>query len=137
MLFYRAIDAAGKLRLAGNQADAKLINKEFDQIDVPTDKPGLLAFLGELLDQLPPIAAPQGEEPAAEAIVAAEDAKPDLTDIPEVPEEEFQKMELKTPTPAAPNVDDVLDFVLNTATTSQVENIFSALGTRFAEEIGA
>lgn len=124
MIFYRAIDAAGKLRLATTQIDAKKINKEYDQIDVPVDKPGLHAFLSELLDQLPPIAGTAPVEPAAEAIVAAEDPKPEPKARPvTVPSEPI-------------DVTAVLDFVLNEATTGQVENVFAALGTRFAEAIG-
>lgn len=137
MKFYRAIDAAGKLRLATTQVGAKAINKDFDDIDVPTDKPGLHAFLSELLDQVPPIAPPQDGSQQEE-----QTSGPQSEDLPWVSADESPATEpAPSPAPtvqAAPvtQADDVIHFILNEARTHQVEQIFSALGTRFAEETG-
>jgi hypothetical protein len=51
MIFYIALDDAGHRQLCGTQADAKAINKNFEQIDIPTDKPGLMAFVQGLYDE--------------------------------------------------------------------------------------
>ena len=44
MIFYKANN-----QLYPTQADARAVNKNFEQIDVPTDKPGLMAFINDLL----------------------------------------------------------------------------------------
>lgn len=51
MIFYLAVDAEGKTKLAGNQADAKALNKDFQQIDIPVDKTGLMAWIQQMLDE--------------------------------------------------------------------------------------
>ena len=46
---------------AGTQADAKARGKDFDTIEVPTDKPGLLSFLNQqanAVEDLRPVVAP-------------------------------------------------------------------------------
>ena len=49
MIFYFMQDAQGYRHVASTQAEAKEINKDFNQVDVPIDKAGLHAFLTELL----------------------------------------------------------------------------------------
>lgn len=44
MIFYLANN-----QLAGTQAEAKALDKNFEQVDVPTDKPGLMAYINELM----------------------------------------------------------------------------------------
>lgn len=51
MIFYLAVDAEGKTKLAGNQIDAKALNKDFQQIDIPVDKTGLMAWIQQMLDE--------------------------------------------------------------------------------------
>lgn len=36
-------------QLAGTQADAKALDPSFTQVDIPTDKAGLMAYVNELL----------------------------------------------------------------------------------------
>jgi hypothetical protein len=48
MIFYIALDEHGHRQLCGTQADAKAINKNFEQIDIPTDKTGLMGFVQTL-----------------------------------------------------------------------------------------
>lgn len=48
MIFYLAVDENGRSSYVGTQADARAINRNFEQIDVPTDKPSLLVFLNEM-----------------------------------------------------------------------------------------
>ncbi|WP_037500621.1 hypothetical protein [Sphingomonas jaspsi] len=38
--------------LRGTQADAKAIDRDFEQIDIPTDKAGLMHFINGLYDQI-------------------------------------------------------------------------------------
>lgn len=52
MIFYTASGEDGRLHIAGTQADAKAINKSFAQIDIPTDKTGLMAWAQALFDRL-------------------------------------------------------------------------------------
>lgn len=49
MIFYIATDPKGFRILKGTQAEAKAISKDFSQIDIPTDKAGLMAAIQELL----------------------------------------------------------------------------------------
>lgn len=60
MIFYLAVDENGHQHLAGTQADARAINKDFEQIDIPTDKAGLMAYVQNLLNQ--PATHPLGVE---------------------------------------------------------------------------
>ena len=69
MIFYKA---AGLL--VGTQADAKAIDRAFVQVDVPTDKAGLMSYINDLLSQ---IAAASNEPPAnAEAAPQTVTASP-------------------------------------------------------------
>lgn len=51
MIFYKAKAEDGRVVLAGTQADARAVNKEFNQIDIPTDKAGLMAFAQRWADE--------------------------------------------------------------------------------------
>lgn len=61
MIFYLAINDEGHTKIVGTQADAGKINKDFSQIDIPTDKGGLMAWVQQMLDEL------LNSQPAAEA----------------------------------------------------------------------
>jgi hypothetical protein len=52
MIFYLALDDEGRRQLRGTQADAKAVNRNFEQIDIPTDKAGLMAFVQELYNEI-------------------------------------------------------------------------------------
>lgn len=52
MIFYVALDTDGKHHLVTTQALASEVNKTFEQIDIPTDKPGLRDFVQGLLDRI-------------------------------------------------------------------------------------
>lgn len=52
MIFYIALDDAGRRQLCPTQADAKAVNRGFEQIDIPTDKAGLMAFVQELYAEI-------------------------------------------------------------------------------------
>lgn len=52
MIFYVATNEAGRKFACKTQEDARLVNKIFTKIDVPTDKDGLHAMLQEFFDQL-------------------------------------------------------------------------------------
>ncbi len=117
MLFYRAINTDGCLKLAPTQAEAKKINKDYDSIDVPTDKPGLMEVLQDLLDRAN-TSSPDNDEP--DELDASEETIRSKSNAP--PAEAI-----------SPTVNILIDFVLNTATTEQTENIFAALGCRLKE----
>lgn len=52
MIYYIALEPNGRKVLCGTQAEAKVIDKEFTQIDLPTDKAGLMATYQEALDTI-------------------------------------------------------------------------------------
>lgn len=52
MIFYLATETTGRKVLCGTQVDAKRIDKDFEQVDIPVDKKGLQAFVQESLDAI-------------------------------------------------------------------------------------
>lgn len=52
MIFYLAIETSGRKVLFGTQVDAKKLDKNFTQVDIPVDKKGLMEFLQESLDAI-------------------------------------------------------------------------------------
>lgn len=111
-------------RWAGTQADAR-VDGRFDQIEVPTDKPGLIAWLNEqqrgAFPGSPQLSMIDEAGPVTQAHVDAVVAKP--TPAPQQPPAQ------------SPNwkADSVMDWLLNEATTAQVEQLFARIGTRFHE----
>jgi hypothetical protein len=117
MIFYRVNSTP--LRIVGTQVDARREAREakvdWEQTDVPTDKAGLMEFVNELLARMAPVQAtlidPMGEkEPVPTNVIVSPNLQRDFT------------------------ADEIENFILDRATVAQVENIFSCLGTRFAEK---
>jgi hypothetical protein len=52
MIFYTAVDEQGRTHWEKTQADARAINKKFEQVDVPVDKPGLHVWLNATQQKL-------------------------------------------------------------------------------------
>jgi hypothetical protein len=52
MIFYTATDADGRTHWEKTQADARAINKNFEQVDVPVDKPGLHVWLNVMQQKI-------------------------------------------------------------------------------------
>lgn len=110
----------------GTQADAKSAAKQagcsYEQVEVPTDKPGLLRFLNvckvgfEDEQEGCPVGDPDCLSPDDGLHIACE-----------APASDFVAL-------AAREADEIQDFILNRATVAQVENIFACIGTRFAEQ---
>jgi hypothetical protein len=127
VIFYTPTDTEGRTVLCGTQADARLINKDFEQIDIPIDKTGLMAFvqkaldtawtLRKELDELPLASAP---EPKGEPLLKT------LIDVP-------AGKTLQQSTQTSWDATQIEDFILHRASVAQVENIFSCLGNKFAE----
>lgn len=51
MIFYLAVGTDNMTKILGTQADAAKVNKDFVQIDIPTDKAGLMAWIQQMLDE--------------------------------------------------------------------------------------
>lgn len=51
MIFYLSVNEEGHTKIAGTQAEAKAINPEYSQIEVPTDKTGLMGWIQQMLDE--------------------------------------------------------------------------------------
>jgi hypothetical protein len=128
MIFYKVEPADGPY-LVATQVEAKREAREhkctWSQVDVPTDKAGLMAFINEML---------------IDTLTADEDI--DTSD--EGPEESpygGMRQPKAEPALAAPygkqqdswTTTEIEDFILNRASINQVSNIFARLGTRFAE----
>lgn len=109
----------------GTEAEAKAAAREtggdWQKVEVPTDKPGLLTFLNERLE---------AERVASSAATPADAAKPVKPGKCPVCD--------RTESAAAfvaqsEDLQAINDFILDRATPMQVENIFSAIGARFHE----
>lgn len=72
MIFYLAVDSNGQTKILGTQADANKVNRDFSQIDIPTDKAGLMAWVQQMLDEtinaMPAVTAPTPTEDSVEAV---------------------------------------------------------------------
>jgi hypothetical protein len=106
----------------GTEAEAKAAareaGQEWQKVEVPTDKPGLLAFLNQ-----PPPVEPDEIAATAEPAPTRPGTCPacDRSESAAVRAAESQDL-------AA-----IVGFIFDGASPSQVESIFSALGTRFHE----
>lgn len=124
-------------RWSGTQADARK-DGSFEQVEVPTDKPGLLDWLNTqqqggypgvkvidaaLRDEGSPV---QGEG-SAETYAKANE----MLDLHAAKCAEAKPTVAKTRGPKS--ADDVMEWVLDEASAGEIENLFSALGARFHE----
>ncbi len=131
MKFYLALDDQGRKQLRGTQDDIKLVNKkQFETVELPTDKAGLMELVQESFDTIFEL---QGQINSSKF-----DASINTTDIPKATGEFFEKATLRsspTSVQTAWTATEIEDFLLNKASVAQVENIFSCLGNRFAEMV--
>jgi hypothetical protein len=102
----------------GTQDDAKRRAREiggyWEIVEVPTDKLGLMGFLKAMeVRARPPAAAPVQPQPAA----------PKASPLATVTSDTQRQWD----------GENIAEFLLDRATVAQVENIFAAIGTRFAE----
>lgn len=102
MIFYTAIAEDGTTQLRGTQADARAVNKQFEQIDIPTDKAGLMDFVQQLyaeIDELRrDIAVEVGAEPApapSAQPVAPPAPPPSPAEPDELPDEDEDKFDAR------------------------------------------
>lgn len=73
MIFYLSIDESGRRCLVSTQAEARSINSDFEQMDIPTSKEELRQFVQNLYD-LPEPPAPSAREPSySEASVSIDE----------------------------------------------------------------
>lgn len=112
----------------GTQANAKLGAKQiggtFEQVDVPTDKDGLLTWLNENVSGVAEAKVEHDELEAAELRAVEEASRSQLE------ERSTRRHDLVDRDWDAGNIQE---FVLNRATVAQCEQIFATLGTRFKE----
>jgi hypothetical protein len=99
MKFYLALDSEGRKQLRGTQDDIKLVNrKDFEVVDIPTDKAGLMALVQDSFNAIFAL------EQQLKGVTP--DATVDTSDIPEAGEEFFETATLRLPSalpaPAAP-----------------------------------
>ena len=71
MIFYEAIDTLGQTHIVGTQADARAVNKDFEQIDIPVDKAGLRGFVQKLYDQIFDLSRPPADRDEPQVASAA------------------------------------------------------------------
>lgn len=83
MIFYLAIGTHNMTKILGTQADAAKVNKDFVQIDIPTDKAGLMAWIQQMLDET--LNAVVTVEPEPEMItIATADMRADKDGAPSI-----------------------------------------------------
>lgn len=117
MIFYIATDRQGFRILKGTQAEARAISKDFAQIDIPTDKAGLMAALQELLTLTDAALLNQN--------VASDEAPTTIVEAAPV----------KTPEPVIlpPTVQTVSEWLQDTATQREIEAVYTSIGCRIGE----
>lgn len=128
---------------AGTQADAKAIAKEegtgWEQVEVPTDKEGLLCFLNcHRVDGMCSDAKAMMPDTATITAGFAEAMGGPLATDTEIERQRDHQAYQPDPekvarSEAAFTATQMEDFILHRATVAQVENLFACLGNRFAE----
>ena len=92
MIFYLAIGTNNMTKILGTQADAAKVNKDFVQIDIPTDKAGLMAWIQQMLDEtlnaIPSMISEDGPMPEPGPVIELppEPSKPVVHHNPQVAE---------------------------------------------------
>lgn len=110
MIFYLAIDSEGRTIIQSTQEAIKDINdKEYQKIDIPTDKTGLMAWVQQMLDET------LNAQPAPAVM---EPPKP----VP-VSNPVLQKL----------NAGFIQDWLIHDATQAEIERIYNAIGCRVGE----
>jgi hypothetical protein len=129
VIFYLAIDGADRTCIVGTQADAHKINQHFQQIDIPTDKAGLMDWVQQMLDETLNACDQPAEASKTEAeleyerqVAKAEAVKPVPTIAPMDP-----------PLGKILTVAYIQDWLLNDANQRQIERIYNAIGCRVGE----
>lgn len=121
----------------GTQADAKrharANDTDWEERNVPTDKPGLIEYLNDI-NLPPPVTAtqlvPVYGEPVDELHLAEQRAIEQARGIVDQrPAQAVEKIQRDW------DAGDIVDFILNRATVAQCENVFASLGTRFKEQV--
>jgi hypothetical protein len=112
MIFYQVLGtSAAPCCLVVTQVDAKRLARErdtsYEQVDVPTDKAGLMAYVNELKADVSAEMRRDRSEALNEGVPAS--------------------------APAKVTVQSVMEFILDAATVADVEQVFSAIGARFKE----
>ena len=121
MIFYLAADADGKTWIKPTKEQIKDINdKVYKQIDIPTEKAGLQAWIQQMLN---------------ETINTIPQTATDTSEIHEATEEFLEKAELKLPEtkilPPSPQV--ICEWLQDTATQREIELVFGSIGCRIGE----
>lgn len=119
MKFYLCHTPEGRKRLITRQDEAKKLDKTAELIDIPVDQAGIKAGYEELFDRIYDL------EQSAKDLLPPE-AMSDMTKALVKPQ--TIKEQLATPT-----VRSVTDWILDEATTAQLEQVFGCIGTRFSE----
>ena len=132
MIFYQVNCADGTKQLSPTQAEAKAIDRNFKQVDIPTDKLGLMNYLNVLMSVIRPSAEPtpapsEGVEPHPHQ-EAPESERPTFSNKPKA------ERELRRAEKIAESQDiDALTAWMFEAPAFQVERIFDALACRMRE----
>lgn len=107
----------------GTQADARKLDRDFQPVDVPTDKEGLIAYLNRITEKTEWLKAPQVEE--------------GVMDPPETPYTHRVQTELPAtnlrPEPISTETDAIVEHILDHASQAQIERIGLALFARVGE----
>lgn len=124
MKFYRAADFDGLIHWLTDQSEAKYVDKEFTEHEIGNQKTDLKILLNECETQL--------HELRGRINVLKFDATiPPITIPSEV--SDTKPSPVVQQSAQSLNATSIVEWVIDTATQSQVEQIFTALGVRFGE----
>lgn len=140
MIFYLTVDAAGHTKILGTQADAGKVNKDFSQIDIPTDKNGLMGWVQQMLDELLNVSVKDhpihDEEPEETITIATADMRADKDGAPSI---SHTIPAGPKPAPMTPQLNKILtveyiqNWLIEDADQREIERIYNAIGCRIGE----
>lgn len=130
MICYLVTDSDGNTKIVGTQADAKALNKDFEQIDIPTDKPGLIGWIQQMLDE-----TLNNTNNKTEQAPDCDDQEP----TENVEDGAGTRQAPSNPEPVIkylpPSQEALVHWLFDGASQGEIEKIFETLGCRFGEAI--
>jgi len=126
MICYLVIASDGSTKIVGTQGEAKALNKDFQQIDIPTDKPGLIGWIQQMLDEILNNKTEQATDRDEQAPTENVEDGADTRQAPS-PEPEIRYL--------PPSQEALIHWIFDGASQGEIEKIFETLGCRFGEAI--
>jgi hypothetical protein len=135
MIFYLAIDNNNQTKIVGTQADAKALNPQFEQIDIPVDKVGLMGWIQMMLDETLNAVVTTTDDNLAEATALMQEADAILNDepAPKTAHNKFSPHPLVNEILTLAEIDECID-ILDERRLKQIELSISQRRDKLARE---